>query len=146
LLQKLRYRDKLISAGETQVVSRKKAISDSLVNYMISSMLESFEHYEGSGLSWDLIVLIKYQLGVLNSEYDLKNNKNDQRRQAMLIAVTLATQGKKPSYRKIAAKMGVQPSTVMRWFPDNSIISEARKLFGDLQNLKVLERRTKRRK
>ena len=142
LLEKLMRRDSLAKAGETQLVSRKKEISNSLVNYLIANMLDSCNANGELGISWDLLVLIKYQLGVLKSEFELKNKKNDERKQAMLIAVTMAAQGKKPTYRAIARKMSVEASTVMRWFPDNSMLSDAQKLFGELKNLRAIEKAT----
>ena len=143
LLTQLRERDARIARGETQLVSTKKAISDAFVNYLIANMLDSLS-LQDEAINPDLIVLIKYQLGVLNSEYELKYKKGDERKQAIWIAVTLAAEGKVPSYRKIAAEMGVQPSTVMRWFPDSSMITEAKKLFGELRNVKAVHRRRRK--
>lgn len=145
LLRKLRDRDIQVAKGKKHLVSRKKAISDALVNYLIANMLDSYETSEGTGLNGDLFVLIKYQLGVLKTDYISKSDREDKRRKAMLTAVALAAEGETPSYRKIAARMGVQPSTVMRWFPDNSMILEAKKLFGELQGLRAMEKRMNRR-
>ena len=131
LLQKIIERDNLHKSGETHIVSRKKVVSDTLINYLIGCALD--------GVSWaddnleitrELIVLIKQQLGTLTSQYEIEQERLNRRSQAKSIAAQLLNQGKTPTYRNVGRVLGVQASTVMRWFPDGDFIAEAEILLG----------------
>jgi hypothetical protein len=54
----------------------------------------------------------------------------------MMVALQIAANGETPSYRKIAHAMGVEATTVMRWFPDQSFISEAKTFVGVIKELR----------
>ena len=89
-----------------------------------------------------MIVLIKQQLGTLTSQYEIEQGRLYRRSEARWIAAQLLNQGKTPTYRRIGRVLGVQVSTVMRWFPDGDFSAEAekfagfiRKFFPDLQRV-----------
>jgi len=44
-------------------------------------------------------------------------------------AIKIACEGKEPSYRAIGKAVGVNATTVMRWFPDGTFIEEAKKIY-----------------
>ena len=114
----------LISRNETEktgaphLVSRKKAISDAFVNYLIGVALDALSWTDQLTITRELIVLIKHQLGALTSHYiddlEIRNKKF----RARWIAGLLIRKGERPSLRKIAKCLGVQASTVKRWFAD----------------------------
>jgi hypothetical protein len=130
LLEKLIERKNIINRGGSQVVSRGNAIGDALVNYLIGCMLDALDWTDDLTISRDLIVLIKFQLGAVDSEYVASTKMRERRQNARFIAVQIRDGGKTPTYRGIAKIMGVQPSTVKRWFPAGDLIEEAEKLSG----------------
>jgi uncharacterized protein YjcR len=65
--------------------------------------------------------LIKHQLGVSTSRYIEEQKISNRKFQARWIAGLLIRKGKLPSYRNIARSLGVQASTVKRWFSDQNI-------------------------
>jgi hypothetical protein len=128
LLQKIIERDNLHKSGETHIVSRKKVVSDTLSNYLIGCALDGMSWTDNLEVTRELIVLIKQQLGTLTSQYEIDQERLNRRSQATWIAAQLLNQGKPPTYRNIGRVLGVQASTVMRWFPDGDFIAEAEKL------------------
>ena len=75
LLELLIDRDRIQKSGATHVVSRKKAISDRLVNYLIVSALDGMSWTDQMLISRELIVLIKHQLGSPTSEYEIDEER-----------------------------------------------------------------------
>ena len=122
LMQALRDRQVLAAEGETHLIRRKRAISDGLVNYLIALCLEAYYNREPEGISPDLIFLIKHQLGPIDCEYEVDRRRSEQRSKAVEVAFELHARGITPSYRNIAKEMGVQASTVKRWFPDRRLL------------------------
>jgi hypothetical protein len=142
LIQKIIERDNLHKSGETHIVSRKKVVSDTLINYLIGRALDGMSWTDNLEITRELIVLIKQQLGTLTSQYEIEQERLIRRSGARWIAAQLLNQGKTPTYRNIGRVLGVQASTVMRWFPDGDFIAEAEKFAGfirkflpDLQEL-----------
>lgn len=115
-------------AGETHMVSRRKAISDKLVNYCIAWCLEVMllKSHEAK-ISSPLIVLIKYQLGVAGSEEEFEYSLAANRQKAIHAAASLISKDEAHTYRRIGDMLGVNASTVLRWFPDGDLIEEAGK-------------------
>jgi hypothetical protein len=140
LLEKLLERKGLEKSGHSHVVSRKKGISDSLVNYLIGNMLDALDAAGGFVVS-DLIVLIKYQLGVIESEFEIKLRAHERRKAAVWIAAQMVANGEVPSYRSVARELGVEPSTVMRWFAGKDMIKEAKAIAALIKNLKILRKK-----
>jgi len=128
LLEMLIERKRLEQSGTTHIVSRQKAISDTLVNYLIGCALDSLSWNDELMISRDLIVLIKHQLGALTSQYEVELEKRTKRSNAKWIAAQILAAGRRPTYRNIGHALGVQASTVMRWFPKGDFITEAKRL------------------
>jgi hypothetical protein len=83
--------------------------------------------------------LIKHQLGSISSTYEFDLDKREKRQQARWIAAQIAAKGKSPTYRQIGRAMGVQASTVMRWFAGEACISDAKTLAEDILKLQLVE-------
>ena len=124
LMERLIERDEKQDSGKTHLVSRGEAISDSLVNYLINMMLDNLEWNDELYIPRDLIVLIRYQTGGEISDQAKKLAIRDRKFNAVWIALQLSEQGKTPSYREIARVLGVNPTTVMRWFPNNDLTEQ----------------------
>jgi len=107
LLQKLVERDDLCKSGETHIVSRKKVVSDTLINYMIGCALDGMSWSDNLEIIRELIVLIKQQLRTLNSQYEIEQERLNRRSQAKWIAAQLLNQGKTPTYRNVGRVLGV---------------------------------------
>lgn len=112
------------AAGETHLVGRGEAISDSLVNYLIAMMLDALDWNDQMVISRDLIVLIKHQLGAEVSIEAKSQEVEHRRKTATWGAARLRVQGEPGSIRQVASMMGVSPSTVMRWFGEDSFEEE----------------------
>lgn len=126
-------------SGATHTVSRKEAISDTLVNYLIGASLDALSWNDELEISRELIVLIKHQLGSLSSAYEFELDKREKVTQAKWIAAQFIAKGEIPTYRQIGRVLGVQASTVMRWFPDGTFISEAKALAKMIEEMKLFE-------
>ncbi|MEY4967280.1 MAG: hypothetical protein RL274_2863, partial [Pseudomonadota bacterium] len=104
-------------------------------------MLDAADLCDGGFVGSDLIALIKHQLGITESEYEIKLRAHERRNTARFIAAQMVSNGEEPSFRSIARQMGVEPSTVMRWFPGKELIKEANDMASLIQNLKVLRKK-----
>lgn len=131
LLEKLIERKKLQKNGETHLVGRDAAISDALIDYLIKCMLDAMEWTGSLTIPRDLIVLIRERLGGPSSKYRVDAEIKMHRDSAKLIAARFLAAGKKPTFRLIGKALGVDASTVKRWFPDGDMMSEAEK-YADL--------------
>ena len=135
LLEMIVERNNIEKSGETHVVSRKTAVSDSLINYLIAATLDGMSWNDELEISRELIVLIKHQLGALNSKVETELDTHKNKINATWIAAQILVAGKTPTYRMIGRAFGVQASTVMRWFPDGNFMSEAKKLVPVVRDL-----------
>ena len=147
LLEKIIERKKLEDKGNSQIVSRGKAVSDLFLNFMIGCMLDALDWNQELYICRDLIVLIKAQLAVVHSEHVAHQKKLEKMNAALFIAAQLVDAGITPTFRRVAEIMKVQPSTVKRWFPKNGeLIAEANRLKGisslleDIRDLKTRHR------
>jgi hypothetical protein len=136
LLELIIERQKRQKDGETHIVSRKKVISDTFVNYLIATCLDALDWNQDLAISPELAVLLKHQLGPITSRYESEEDKRQKQHEAMMVALQIAANGETPSYRKIAHAMGVEATTVMRWFRDQSFISEAKTFVGVIKELR----------
>jgi hypothetical protein len=125
LLELIIERKKLEKAGKTHVVSRGVAISDTLVNYLINMMLDALDWNDDLFIPRDLIVLIRHQTGGAATDWDRVEELKELRTKAIITAVELVAEGKLPTIRAVARKLGVSATTVMRWYPEGEL---ARKL------------------
>jgi hypothetical protein len=112
------------SSGETHLVGRGEAVSDSLINYLIAMMLDALDWNDNMTIPRDLIVLIKHQLGADVSAEAKGQEVKHRRETAQWGAARLRAQGEAGSLRQIASMMRVSPSTVLRWFAETSFEEE----------------------
>jgi hypothetical protein len=84
LIELLIARSKKEAAGETHIVSRNKAISDKLVNYLIATALDSLDWNHELVISRELIVLIKHQLGIISSQYEVEESRTRKKEQSLV--------------------------------------------------------------
>jgi hypothetical protein len=107
-------RERRLRSGDTHVVRRRLAISDEEVNYLIGRCLDSAAE-NGLPLSDELRTLVKRQLGGTA----LPQSKVERIRHLQFVedaAAGILRKGKTPTFREIARVLGVEPSTVTRWF------------------------------
>lgn len=122
LMEKLIERDRKEKSGEAHLVSRGVAISDSLVNYLISMMLDVCEWKGDLEIPRDLIVLIRHQIGgELSSDQEKRLKTKLLKDQAALYGGQMIGLERKPSVRAVARSLEVNPSTISRLFPNNSL-------------------------
>ena len=134
LLECLIERRAMLAEGRTHLQSRGEVIGDSLVNYIISMMLDAMDWTDRLELPRDLIVLIKHQLGADVSAEAKAQEVRELRQTAIWGAAKLRIQGKPGSIRQVAGFMGVSPSTVARWFSDSSFDEEVEKIKSVLES------------
>lgn len=125
LMERMLERKNLEKAGKSHIVSLKKAISDLLVNNLIAVMLDSLDWNGELEICPDLIVLIKYQLGMNESQYQLEQKRKENQNKAIWIVVELLRINQKPTLRKIAKLMNVDATTIMRWLGDGDWLQRA---------------------
>lgn len=134
LLENIILRERLESDGVTHVQTRDEIISDSLVSYLISMMLDALDRNNELTIPRDLIVLIKHQYGADVSAEHKKQDVRERRSAALWAAAEQRLKGEKCSIRDIANWMSISPSTVARWFPDGTFESEVEEILKLLRS------------
>lgn len=149
LLQQLEDREKREKEGETQLVARGLAIPNQLVDWLIGVMLDAQSWTGSLELSRDLIILIRHRLVGEKPSYQKLFEANEMRETVIQIAAQFLRKGETPSMRDAADWMGVAPSTVTRWFPDDDFLDQATRFARGLASLEDLipegERKSKTR-
>lgn len=138
IIHKLVEADKLLAAGETQLVRRGLAVPDKLIDWLICAMLDAMSWTGELHLHRDLIVLIRERLGSVSSYYQQVVDTHQRRQEAKWLGAQIKARGVNPSLRLVAETMGVAPSTVMRWFPGNTFqveVDQLSKIFDSEGNL-----------
>jgi hypothetical protein len=116
LMEALIEREKIEKRGGSHLQSRRIAISDSLVDFMIVAMMEATEAWD-SPIPRSLVVLARERLCGTAPDRHKEFLRIQRRRDAIALAALKFPRGR-VSVRKIASLMGVEPSTIIRWFPD----------------------------
>ncbi len=137
LLERIIERKNDEKAGGTHLASRGVAISDSLVNFLINMMLDSIEWNDEYLLNRDLIVLIRNQIGGEYTSWDRSQKTHDLRLSAIWLAAQMIIDGKEPSYRNIAKQLGVNVTTVSRWFSDTNLRDEGEKFAKSFSQMRT---------
>lgn len=128
LLEKIVEAQCLKKSGETQLSGRGLVVPDRVINWLIAYMLENLCINEPALMPRDLVTLIVEQLGGAKFSFETTARVNHQRSNAKWIGGQLLARGKVVSIRKIAKIMEVEPSTVLRWFPNDSFDDEIEKM------------------
>lgn len=127
LMERLIERKQLEVMGATHLQSRGRCVSDALVNCLIVSMVEVLQQ-DGMDPKPSLVLLVREQLNGANAEILKSATKSDGKRRAVFLGMQLRRRGEQPTIRKIAEIMGVQPSTVSRWFTDGDYLEQVERL------------------
>jgi hypothetical protein len=123
LLERLIERKRLEAKGETHLQGRGKGISDALVDHLIVVMMEALQQLSLEPKP-SLVVLVRERLGGANSDIYKSHRKWEGQNRAIFLGMQLKRKGVRPTIRQIAEKMGVQPSTVSRWFPNGDFLEQ----------------------
>jgi hypothetical protein len=125
LLDKLVDRSRLEKSGETHVMSRGVAISDSLVNYLIAVMLDALSWNDDLYIPRDLLVLTRYQ--ILGEEpAQLKQLESHRlEHDIAYIGAQILEYGRQVTTREIAKILNINASTVSRIFPGDKLQTES---------------------
>jgi len=119
LLECLIARSKLPKTGPGHIAKRRSAISDATVNYLISTMLESFDwHEETFRIPASLVVLIRHQLCGLKPDLHEEYLLREKRHNVALLAAQQLKAGERLSINKLVAITGIPRSTAARWLAD----------------------------
>ncbi len=121
LLERVHRQQDLRRQGQTHVKRRNTGLSDALINYLTVMMLEAIER-EGTRFPPSLLVLVRQQLRGSQPKLDQKYQTRRRRRDALYIALQLQDKGLEPTLNQLADAIGVEPSTVSRWFPNGSLL------------------------
>lgn len=126
LIEALVKRRALTKDGKTHLQRRRQVVPDSLIDYLVVAMLEAIQQHD-CHIPASLIILIRERLGgpnpALYRDYLIKQKRKD----AAFLGFHLLHKGEDPSIRRVAQIMGVQPSTVSRWFPDGDFRTEVKR-------------------
>lgn len=114
----------LEKAGETHLARRGLAVPDKLIDWLIASMLDALSWNDSLHIPRDLIVLIRERLGGSHFEIEQANATHQRRWNALIVGGMLRARGEQVSMRKLAAALGVSPSTITRWFPNGDFHDE----------------------
>jgi hypothetical protein len=120
LLECLVARSKLPRDGVGYIEKRRSAISDAMVNYLISLMLEGLDWHDEEmfRVPASLIVLIRHQLCGGTPELYQTFLSKERRMAAAFRAAQRFEPGEKISVRKLASVTGIPRSTAARWLAD----------------------------
>lgn len=145
LLENLVFRNKLKATGQAHVQSHEGVIADSLINYLISMMLDAMDWNNWLFVPRDLMVLIKYQCEGDVSAVARKQVVRNQMNSAAWIAAEIRENGRRGSLRDVAKIMGVNPSTVLRWFENSSFEEEVKLAISMLKTSREISARRQNR-
>jgi hypothetical protein len=119
IMESLEARRVLEKQGRTQLQARNEAIPDSLIDFLIVFALEACEQ-EGLVPPASLVILTRERLGGSNPARYERYTVSQKKHTAVSLAIAHLKMGLDISIRRVAKEMGVQPSTVKRWFPDDN--------------------------
>jgi hypothetical protein len=139
LMERLVERQARERAGETHLQTTGQAIPDSLIDYLVITMLEATENHD-LRLEPALVILIRERLGGSNLARHKQNLIDKNRKQAILLAASQLAQGKEISIRQIASKLDLEASTVSRWFKPGELEQEAIRVRGWFKEPSALKR------
>jgi hypothetical protein len=124
LLELLVARDKLPKDGPGHIEQRRNAISDGVVNYLITMMLEGYDWHDEEmfRVPASLVVLIRHQLCGPNPDLHATYLSREKRK-SMAFAIGHLKPGEELSVRKLARMAGIPPPTAARWLKDESFRS-----------------------
>jgi hypothetical protein len=122
-MERLIERKRLEARGATHLRGRGNGISDALVGHLIVAMMEVLQQDRLEPRP-SFVLLVREQLGGANTEIYKSHTMWSSRNRAVFLGMQIKRRGEQPTIRKIAATLGVQPSTVSRWFPGGDFLAQ----------------------
>jgi hypothetical protein len=130
LLEHLLRRQQIEDGGATHTQSRRVAISDAFVDYLIVMMLGVCDAQRLAPPS-SLVFLTRERLGGPNPVRYVKQGIADKKNQVIFTAAQFIARNEKISTRELARIVDVEPSTISRWFSPQELAIKA-ECFRDL--------------
>jgi hypothetical protein len=135
LLERLIERKRLVAEGMTQLQSRCKGVSDALIDHLIVVMLEAMQQ-NGMDPRPSFVLLVRERLGGANTDIFKSHKKRESQDQAIFLGFQLRRRGAQPTIRRVADILGVQPSTVSRWFPEGDFLERVEEFSRPFEKIK----------
>jgi hypothetical protein len=102
--------------GRTHLAARQTVMPQHLRDWLTCCMLGALSRTDDRTVGTDLLALLHFRLMPGASRIEAMAEQHEKKIRASFVAGSLKARGLTPSFRKVAAAMGVQPSTVKRWF------------------------------
>jgi len=124
LMERLIAKDNLPKDGPGYLESRRNAISEATVNYLIAVMLEALDWNDAEiRIPASLIVLIRDRLCGTNPDLHTEYLSREHRKNAAIVAGQIFNaRGEGISVRKLAKALTVPLSTAARWLADEEFL------------------------
>ena len=120
LLELLIARSKLPKTGPGHITMRRSAISDTTVNYLISTMLELLDwHEDRFRIPASLVVLVRHQLCGLRPDLHQEYLSTEKRHNMAFVVAQQLKPDEKLSINKLVEMTGIPRSTAARWLKDH---------------------------
>lgn len=132
LIEELDQQRKLKDSGETQLISRKKAMPIMLIDWLIAVSLDAMSWNDSLEMNRDLMLLIRMRLIGEKPLYERKIQSHEQRSKAIRIAAQLHARREAVSVRKVAKFLDMAPSTISRFFNPGEFEEEYKRLAKNL--------------
>ncbi|QFT34131.1 hypothetical protein FIV00_26785 [Labrenzia sp. THAF82] len=126
-MEKLVAAKQLAAKGETHLVGRGKAVPPALVDWIIIVALDGMSWTQQLEIPRDLIVLIQNRLGGIHGRYYRNSELNERKKTALIIAGQMLARGEKPGIRRLARLLGLEASSVSRWFAEGEFDRESQR-------------------
>lgn len=143
-MEKLIAAKELAAKGETHLVGRGMAVPLALVDWIIMVALDGMSWTEQLEIPRDLIVLIQNRLGGIRGKYYRNSELHERKQTALIIAGQMLARGEKTGIRQLARLLGLEASSVSRWFAEGEFERESQRYaswFDENGSLRPLLRR-----
>lgn len=126
-MEKLIAAKELAAKGETHLVGRGMAVPLALVDWIIIAALDGMSWTEQLEIPRDLIVLIQNRLGGIQGKYYRNTELRERKQTALFIAGQKLARGEKTGIRQLARLLGLEASSVSRWFAEGEFERESQR-------------------
>lgn len=119
LLELLAERDKLPKGGAGYIDQRRKAVSDTSVDYLIATMLEAYDWNEDVyRVPASLVVLIRHQLCGTRPDLDVEYRLRERKQNVAIAVAESLKPDERLSINKLKLLSGISRTTAARWLSD----------------------------
>lgn len=126
-MEKLIAAKELAAKGETHLIGRGMAVPLALVDWIIMVALDGMSWTEQLEIPRDLIVLIQNRLGGVQGKYYRNSELRERKQNALFIAGQMLARGEKTGIRQLARLLGLEASSVSRWFTEGEFERESQR-------------------